>query len=122
MPDTCQAGTCIGIKITCAAMDACHLAGACDPMVGCSNPQAPDGTLCGTAGATCNAGVCVMSSGNGGGSSGPTSASASSSGGVHFPQKTGGCGCGLAEEATSGGASASALLLALALRRRRRPS
>jgi hypothetical protein len=122
-PDTCQAGTCVGIKITCSAMDACHMAGTCDPMVGCSNPQAPDGTACPEG--TCNAGVCVKSSGNGGGGTGgSTSASTSSSSGAHFPQKTGGCGCGLVpiEGAPAGGASASALLLAFALRRRRRVS
>jgi MYXO-CTERM domain-containing protein len=119
--DTCMNGTCVGIKITCSAMDACHMAGTCDPMVGCSNPQASDGTPCPEG--TCNAGVCVKSSGTGGSGAGGSTSASTSSGGVHVPQKSGGCGCRLAEASPfSGGASASALLLALALRRRRRAS
>ncbi|MFO0761322.1 MAG: DNRLRE domain-containing protein [Byssovorax sp.] len=51
--------------VTCAAQDACHLAGACDPKTGlCSSPLAPDGTPCDdglacTGGGTCAAGVCA---------------------------------------------------------------
>ncbi len=38
-PDTCQAGVCVGDAIVCGAIDACHLAGTCDPGTGvCSNP------------------------------------------------------------------------------------
>jgi hypothetical protein len=63
--DTCQAGVCQGANpVTCAALDACHLAGACDPSTGvCSQPARPDGTACNdgnacTAADTCQAGIC----------------------------------------------------------------
>jgi len=48
--DSCQAGVCVGANpVACAALDACHLAGTCDPSTGaCSNPPAPDGTVCAT--------------------------------------------------------------------------
>ena len=37
--DTCQAGTCTGTAVTCAALDQCHVAGTCNPSNGtCSNP------------------------------------------------------------------------------------
>jgi len=38
--DACQAGVCAGTDpVVCTAVDACHLAGACDPATGvCSNP------------------------------------------------------------------------------------
>jgi uncharacterized protein DUF1554 len=44
--DTCVAGSCTGADpVQCAAADACHLPGACDPATGtCSNPIAADGT------------------------------------------------------------------------------
>jgi hypothetical protein len=40
--DTCQGGECKGTNpVTCSAMDACHLAGTCDPASGtCSTPAA----------------------------------------------------------------------------------
>ncbi len=46
--DTCEAGICRGANpIACAASDACHVAGACDPATGaCTDPRAEDGTLC----------------------------------------------------------------------------
>lgn len=46
--DTCQAGTCVGADpVTCSPLDACHVAGTCDPSTGtCSSPSAPDGTTC----------------------------------------------------------------------------
>jgi hypothetical protein len=46
--DTCQAGGCAGADpVVCEPLDACHLAGACDPLTGiCSDPLAPDGTAC----------------------------------------------------------------------------
>ena len=46
--DTCQAGTCTGANpVTCAATDACHAAGTCNPATGtCSNPAAANGTAC----------------------------------------------------------------------------
>ena len=62
--DTCQAGVCTGSDpITCSASDDCHVAGECDPATGiCSDPAAPDGTLCdegdGCPADTCAAGVC----------------------------------------------------------------
>ena len=53
--DTCQGGFCVGADtVTCAALDPCHLAGACDPATGaCSNPA----MLC-TGGTSCVAGAC----------------------------------------------------------------
>src|SRR5205823_933491 len=46
--DTCQNGTCQGgAPVVCTAMDACHVAGVCDPATGqCSHPNAMDGTSC----------------------------------------------------------------------------
>ncbi len=73
--DACE---CDGV--TCAASDACHVAGACNPTNGlCPNPAAPDGSACPLANAagacaagacgvaTCNAGFadCDASAGNG---------------------------------------------------------
>ncbi len=57
------AGACANVK--CTAMDACHLAGTCDPGTGkCSNPSAADNTPCTTvfpnAKAVCQAGACVL--------------------------------------------------------------
>lgn len=63
--DTCNAGTCMaGAAKTCSALDACHVAGVCDPQNGqCSNPEAPNGTSCDdgdacTSNDACNAGAC----------------------------------------------------------------
>jgi hypothetical protein len=43
--DACQEGTCVGADpVTCTALDACHVAGTCNPLTGCSSPTAPDGT------------------------------------------------------------------------------
>jgi len=60
--DTCQTGTCTGASpVVCTASDACHVAGTCAPATGlCSNPNAPDGTMC--AGGLCSAGSCVLAS------------------------------------------------------------
>ncbi len=62
---TCQAGVCQGgTTKTCAATDACHVAGSCDPGTGtCSNPVAADLTACNdgngcTQNDVCVAGVC----------------------------------------------------------------
>lgn len=46
--DSCQSGSCTGsAPVLCAALDACHVAGSCDPASGeCSNPPAPDGAPC----------------------------------------------------------------------------
>lgn len=65
--ETCQAnGACGGgTSKTCAALDQCHLAGACDPATGlCSNPIKPNGTACNdgndcTQTDTCQNGVCT---------------------------------------------------------------
>jgi hypothetical protein len=64
--DTCQAGACVGGNpIVCTAIDQCHVAGTCDGSTGvCSNPSAPDGTVCGDGNActqtdTCQAGACA---------------------------------------------------------------
>ncbi len=48
----------------CTALDACHVAGTCDPVTGCHNPAAPDGTPCDdgnacTAHDGCQSGVCT---------------------------------------------------------------
>ncbi len=67
--DFCQGRRCRpGTLVTCQALDACHLAGTCDPGSGlCSNPPAPDGTGC-TDGDLCTqvdgcqGGACVGSS------------------------------------------------------------
>jgi hypothetical protein len=65
MGDACQDRLCrAGSPVSCAAPDACHLAGACDPGTGlCSSPPAPDGTACQSvcvAGETCQAGACTL--------------------------------------------------------------
>jgi MYXO-CTERM domain-containing protein len=64
--DTCQAGICEGGNpVVCTALDACHLAGTCDPQTGaCSNPFADNGTSCDDGNVctqldTCQAGTCV---------------------------------------------------------------
>ncbi len=64
--DSCQAGVCAGgTPLTCSAIDACHVAGACDGATGvCSNPSKPDGSMCDdselcTQMDTCQAGVCT---------------------------------------------------------------
>jgi hypothetical protein len=64
--DSCQTGVCVGMSPKlCTALDACHVAGTCDPATGtCSNPTAPDGkscddgTIC-TTGDVCQAGSCT---------------------------------------------------------------
>lgn len=64
--DVCVAGACQGANpVTCAALDQCHVAGACDPATGrCSHPAAPDGTVCEdgslcTLADACQAGRCL---------------------------------------------------------------
>jgi RHS repeat-associated protein len=46
--DTCQSGSCAaGTPVTCTALDACHVAGTCNPSTGaCTNPNAANGTAC----------------------------------------------------------------------------
>jgi hypothetical protein len=67
--DTCQVGVCTGANpVVCSASDACHIPGTCTPATGvCSNPAAPDGTVCSDASActatdACESGTCVGSS------------------------------------------------------------
>jgi hypothetical protein len=67
--DACQGGACVGsIPVACTPLDACHLAGACDPGTGlCSNPVAPDGTGCNDGNPctqldACQGGACAGSS------------------------------------------------------------
>jgi hypothetical protein len=64
--DSCEAGACLGsAPVLCAALDGCHLAGACDPQTGaCVHPLAPDDTPCDdgdplTGDGHCVDGVCV---------------------------------------------------------------
>ena len=64
--DSCQTGVCTGGNpVTCTAQDQCHGAGTCDPSTGqCSNPNAPDGTMCDdgnslTTGDACQGGFCI---------------------------------------------------------------
>jgi hypothetical protein len=64
--DTCQSGACAsGSPVICTASDACHQAGTCAPATGtCSDPAAPDGTVCSDGDActqvdACQSGVCA---------------------------------------------------------------
>jgi len=63
-----DAGTGLCAGVVCAALDACHVAGVCDPATGvCSNPAAADGTACTDGSActltdTCQAGACTGAS------------------------------------------------------------
>ncbi|AKF80361.1 EGF domain-containing protein [Myxococcus fulvus 124B02] len=60
---TCQPDLCVGV--VCTPLDACHVAGTCDPLTGqCSNPAAPNGPECSDGNActlpdTCQEGVCT---------------------------------------------------------------
>ena len=45
--DRCLGGACtMTTPVTCTALDQCHNAGTCNPNIGCSNPNKPDGTAC----------------------------------------------------------------------------
>lgn len=64
--DICSMGACLGQSlVVCNSIDACHIAGICDPATGmCTNPAKPDGTACNdnnvcTQPDTCKLGVCV---------------------------------------------------------------
>jgi hypothetical protein len=65
--DSCSGGACVGANpVTCAAADACHAPGVCDPLDGlCSTPSAADGTACDDGDPcttdACQSGVCVGS-------------------------------------------------------------
>jgi len=65
--DSCQAGSCAGANpVICTASDQCHVAGTCNPTTGvCSNPVAPEGTVC-TDGDSCTqTDTCINGSCNG---------------------------------------------------------
>ncbi|MFO0550330.1 MAG: hypothetical protein U0271_18190 [Polyangiaceae bacterium] len=51
-------GCAVGDPITCQPVDQCHVAGECDPATGCANPAAPDGTACDDGDATCSGDTC----------------------------------------------------------------
>lgn len=64
--DHCEAGACLGsAPVLCAALDACHVAGSCDPLTGaCDDPPAADDTPCDdgdpeTSPNRCVEGICV---------------------------------------------------------------
>jgi subtilisin family serine protease len=59
-------GNCVaGTGVTCTPGDECHLAGSCVSATGaCTNPNAPDGTVCSLG--TCRAGACTSVGGTGG--------------------------------------------------------
>jgi hypothetical protein len=63
--DACKGGLCTGTAMTCAATDACHAPGTCDPTTGtCSNPAKANGTSCDdgnacTSGDACDDGACA---------------------------------------------------------------
>ncbi len=62
--DSCQAGSCTGgTQVQCVALDACHVAGSCDPGTGvCSDPPAPDGLPCDDQNACSLGDHCVLGS------------------------------------------------------------
>ena len=62
---TCTNGTCNGTPVTCAPIDQCHTAGACDPTTGiCAQQAKPNGSTCNDGNActtsdSCQSGACV---------------------------------------------------------------
>jgi hypothetical protein len=55
---SCEPSLCA--DVTCAPQDQCHIAGSCDLGTGlCSNPNAPDGTVCDDGDPTSAASVCI---------------------------------------------------------------
>jgi hypothetical protein len=69
LTDSCQGGTCVGGNpVVCAAANACHGPGTCDPTTGaCSSLPVPDGTACDDGDActqtdSCQGGTCVGAS------------------------------------------------------------
>jgi len=100
---SCQAGSCTAdTSVSCTASDACHVAGSCSAATGlCSNPPAPDGTVC--PGGTCQTGTCVPSS-----SSSSSSGSGSASGSTGSTTTATGSASGSGSTGASGGTSGSA--------------
>ncbi|MBT9561023.1 MAG: hypothetical protein IV100_33675 [Myxococcales bacterium] len=59
--DACKNGKCRGKTVVCAASDACHLPGTCDPATGaCSDPVAPNGTPCDDGTACTGPDACIV--------------------------------------------------------------
>jgi hypothetical protein len=65
--DTCESEICTGANpVVCLASDQCHTEGTCAPATGlCSNPSAPNGTLCDVGNLcveqdSCQSGTCVQ--------------------------------------------------------------
>ena len=66
LADSCQSGVCQGsTPVVCNALSSCHTVGTCNPDTGfCSNPTAPNGTVCNdgngcTQTDTCQSGTCA---------------------------------------------------------------
>ena len=64
LTDACVSGACTGSSpVVCAASDACHDVGTCDPATGlCSDPARPEGSACSdacTANGACQNAVCA---------------------------------------------------------------
>jgi hypothetical protein len=58
--DRCVEGRCTGAAVRCAAPDACHEQGACDPATGaCVSPTKPDRSACDDANACTDGDMCV---------------------------------------------------------------
>lgn len=63
--DACEKGTCTGSRLDCSTPDACHMAGTCDPQIGCVYPAANEGMPCAADIAcmegqgTCQGGMCL---------------------------------------------------------------
>ncbi|HRI66511.1 MAG TPA: MYXO-CTERM sorting domain-containing protein, partial [Polyangium sp.] len=108
--DSCQAGVCGGMAITCDNPGECQDVGACDNATGvCSYPAKPDGTACSTG--TCKAGTCTTdgtggAGGAGGaGGTGGTAGAGGSTGGTGGTAGAGGSTGGTGGTAGAGGST-----------------
>jgi hypothetical protein len=119
--DTCQSGVCTGANaVVCMALDACHVAGTCDPASGtCDDPAQADGTPC--SGGTCQSGVCDAGTGGAGGGAG-AGGSGTGAPSQTDPGDDGSCDVSGAAGTGRGGLGgpAAIALAALCLARRRR--
>ncbi|MBL9026128.1 MAG: hypothetical protein JNL21_28300 [Myxococcales bacterium] len=130
--DACMAGACMGVALSCGAIDSCHEDGACEAATGlCTEPVKPDGSPC--EGGTCVGGTCepstTSSTGSGAGGAGaggspPGTGGATQGGGGAGgqdvpPGEADGCGCALPARGSGKAALFGALLVGLTLRRRR---